>query len=153
MRFRMVDRIVAFEAGRSIRAVKTVSFEEYRLKAAFGDPPYLPESLVLETVFQAALWLVMISSEFTQMGLVVGVEEVRFVNPVGPGDRLSLEVEAGCYRVDSVRFDGRVQADGKIVADVRGCLADVVQLAEYCKPDDMKVLFSEIYNPDNGGVG
>jgi len=148
MKFRMVDRIVGFERCKSIRAAKTVSFEEYQLKSTFGDRPCLPESLVLESLFQSGVWLIMLSSDFAKMGLLVRAQEVRFIEPVRPGQTMFLEVQARSYRSDGVLFDGQARVNRKTVAYGKGCLASVVQLAEYFAPDDLKVLFSEIYRPD-----
>ena len=148
MKFRMVDRIVGFERCKSIRATKTVSFEEYQLKSTFGDQPCLPESLVLESLFQSGVWLIMLSSDFAKMGLLVRAQEVRFIEPVRPGQTMFLEVQARSYRSDGVLFDGQARVNRKTVAYGKGCLASVVQLAEYFAPDDLKVLFSEIYRPD-----
>lgn len=148
MKFRMVDRIIGFERHRSIRATKTVSFEEYQLKSAFGDPPCLPESLVLESLFQSGVWLIMLSSDFAKMGLLVRAQEVRFIEPVRPGQTMVLDVQARSYRSDGVLFDGQARVGDKTVAYGKGCLASVVQLAEYFAPDDLRVLFSEIYRPD-----
>ena len=78
MKFRMVDRILAWEARRMIRGIKTVSFEEYELKERLGDEPCLPESLLMESLFQLGNWLVILSSDFSQMGMVVRLEEVQF---------------------------------------------------------------------------
>jgi 3-hydroxyacyl-[acyl-carrier-protein] dehydratase len=148
MKFRMVDRIVDYERCKSIRAAKTVSFEEYQLKSPFGDRPSLPESLILESLFQSGLWLIMLSSDFTKMGLLVRVQEVRFIEPVSPGQTIFIEVRARTYRDDEVLFDGQARVDQKTVAYGKGCLVRIVQLAEYFAPDDLKVLFSEIYRPD-----
>jgi 3-hydroxyacyl-[acyl-carrier-protein] dehydratase len=148
MKFRMVDRIVGYERCKSIAAAKTVSFEEYQLKSAFGDQPCLPESLVLESLFQSAVWLIMLSSDFAKMGLLVRAQEVRFIEPVRPGQTMFLEVRARSYRSDGVMFDGQARVNRKTVAYGKGCLARVVQLAEYFAPDDLKVLFSEIHRPD-----
>ena len=68
MKFRMVDRILEYEPKTSIRGVKTVSFEEYNLKAAFGEPERLPESLLVEAFFQLGNWLVMLSTDFHSDG-------------------------------------------------------------------------------------
>ena len=76
MKFRMVDRILAWEPRRYIRGIKTVSFEEYRLKAVFADPPHLPQILVTEGLFQLGNWLIMLSSNFSQMGLIVRFQEI-----------------------------------------------------------------------------
>ena len=149
MKFRMVDRIVGFDRCKSISAAKTVSFEEYQLKSTFGDQPCLPESLVLESLFQLGVWLIVLSSDFSKMGLLVRTQEVRFIEPVRPGQTMFLEVQAKSYRSDGVLFDGQAQVNRKTVAYGKGYLARIVPLAEYFAPDDLKVLFSEIYRPDN----
>ena len=149
MKFRMVDRILRFERYKSIMAAKTVSFEEYQLKSAFGDQAHMPETLVLESLFQSAVWLIMLSSDFAEMGLFVRAQEVGFVEPVRPGQTLFVQIQARSYRRSGLLFDGRASVDGKAVAYGKGCLARIVQLAEYSAPDDLKVLFSEIHRPDN----
>ena len=70
MKLRMVDRILDWKPRRSIVGVKAVSFEEYSLKSPWGRKAALPESLLVEALFQLGNWLIMLSSDFTQMGLV-----------------------------------------------------------------------------------
>lgn len=150
MKFRMVDRIVDYECCKSIRTAKTVSFEEYQLKSPFGDRPCLPESLLLESLIQSGLWLVVLSSDFTKMGLLVRAREVRFIEPVSPGQTMFLDIRARTYSRDEVLFDGQALVDQKTIAYGKGCLVKIVQLEEYFIPDDLKVLFSEIYRQEAG---
>ncbi len=147
MKFRMVDRILSWEPRKSIRGLKTVSFEEYNLKAPFGDEPRLPESLLVESLFQLGNWLIMLSSDFTEMGLVVRFQEVRFDAPLRPGGRMLMELEVLSYRSDGVLFDGRAFDGDHLIGTGRGCLATPVPLTDYFDPENLKVLFSEIHRP------
>lgn len=147
MKFRMVDRITEFKAKERICGIKTVSFEEYQLKAAFGSEPKLPESLVMESMFQLGNWLIIVSSDFHQMGLIIRFEEIEFKGIVPPGSHLQMEATVRNYREDGIVFDGQATVDGDIVAFGKGCLALPVKLEEYANPDDMKMLYSEIYKP------
>ena len=147
MKFRMVDRITAWEPRRFIHGIKTVSFEEYRLKTAFAQPAGLPPTLTMESLFQLGNWLIMLSSDFTQMGLVVRVEGTRFPGVLPPGGSLALEVTVRSYRTDGILFDGRAMQDGRLITEGTGCLAVPAELADYHDPDDLRVLFSEIYRP------
>lgn len=149
MKFRMVDRIIDVEPGKSIRGMKTVSFEEYQLKAAFCSDCWLPESLVMESFFQLGNWLIMFSTDFKKMGLLVRIEQVKFESLLRPGRSMFMEVEIKRYRDDGVLFDGRAMMDDEIIAIGKGCLATLVDSAEYFNPDDLKVLFTNIYRPDN----
>jgi len=149
MKFRMVDRIVKFEPRRSIYGIKTVSFEEYQLKSAFTDRPCLPESLVMESLFQLGNWLIMLTSDFSQMGLVIRTNEIEFIEPPGPGQKMFMEVQVRSYRDDGILFDGQALVNQHVIASGKGCLASPVDLADYHNPEDLKVLFEEIYRPDN----
>ena len=148
MKFRMVDRILSLEPKRRIRGVKTVSFEEYSLRRALGMSERLPESLLTESLFQLGNWLIIVSSDFTQMGLVVRTSRLEFLEPVGPGGRMVCSVTVRRYRDDGIVFDGEARVAGRVVARGSGCLAVPTDLADYCDPDDMRVLFSEIHRPE-----
>ena len=152
MKFRMVDRILAWEPRQGIRGVKAVSFEEYELKESLADEPCLPESLMVESLFQLGNWLVVLSSDFTEMALVVRFEEIRFVDRLRPGQSLRMEIAVRSYRSDGIVIDGQALADARTIADgQRDCLAVPVPLADYHDPDDLRVLFSEIYRPEVRG--
>jgi len=147
MKFRMVDRILSWEKQRSIRGVKSVSLEEYHLREALGCEASLPETLVMESLFQLGNWLIMLSSDFTRMGLLVRTEEVRFMDLLRPAQSMLMEVDVCSYREDGIVFDGRGLVGGRLVALGRGCLARPVDLAEFIDPRDARVVFSEIYRP------
>jgi len=147
MKFRMVDRILAWQPQQRIVGTKTVSFEEYNLRSALGGDARLPESLLLESFFQLGNWLIVLTSDFTRMGLIVRTEEVRFAGPVGPGERMTMELAVRRYRDDGVLFDGVGRVGDREAAVGRGCLAALAPLADYADPEDLRVLFSEIYRP------
>lgn len=148
MKFRMVDRICSWEPRRSIRGIKVVSFEEYGLRAPFGDDPCLPETLLMEGLFQLGNWLIMLSSEFSRMGLLARWEEMRFADRLRPGESLRMEVDVASYRNDGVQFNGCALVGDRVIGVGRGCLATLVNLEDYQDPADLRVLCSEIYRPD-----
>lgn len=151
MKFRMVDRILAWQPRQVIHGVKAVSFEEYELRRRLGDEPCLPESLIMESLFQLGNWLLILSSDFQQMGLVVRFEEVHFSARLRPGQQLRLQAQVRSWRDDGVVFDGRGGAAGTEIVAGRGCLAAPVPLADYADPADLRVLFAEIYRPESKG--
>lgn len=147
MKFRLVDRITSWTAWQNIAGVKAVSLEEYSLKEAFGEQPRLPEVLLLESFLQLGNWLVMLSSDFRQMGMVARISEVRFHDSLLPGQRLQLEVRLVRRREDGFELAGQGHADGRSIISGAGCVAALAPLAEYQDPEDLRVLFSEIYEP------
>ncbi len=148
MKFRLVDRIVSWTPWSAIRGVKAASFEEYMLKAPFGGDAALPDTLLLESLFQLGNWLIVLSSDFAQLGLVVRTEAVAFDNRLRPGEHAVLEAVVRRHREDGLVFDGQATVDGRTIISGHGCLAVPAPLADYTDPADLRVLFSEIYAPE-----
>lgn len=147
MKFRLIDKITSWAPWQNITGVKAVSFEEYSIKEAFGEKPQLPEMLLLESFLQLGNWLVVLSSDFRQMGMVARISGVRFHDRLLPGQRLQLEVSLVRRKDDGFELAGEGQVEGKSVISGAGCVATLVPLTEYQNPDDMRILFSEIYEP------
>jgi hypothetical protein len=82
MKWRMVDRVLAFQPWQSLTAVKAVSFEELTLLERWGRPASLPPSLCLEAGVEAVRWLVAASSGFTLATLLAEAADFQFVQPL-----------------------------------------------------------------------
>lgn len=147
MKFRFVDKITSWTPYRHITGIKTVSFEEYSLKEVFGEEPRLPELLLLESFLQLGNWLVLLSSDFQQMGAVARISEVRFHGFLPPAGVLQMEVTLARQRDDGFELSGEGRVAGRTIITGLGCLAAPVPAAEYVRPEDLRVLFSEIYQP------
>lgn len=111
MRFSQLDRILSVEKGESITAVKGLSLSEEYLKDHFPRFPVMPGVLMLESVFQAAMFLVRYTDDF-QYGVVSLVEarNLKFQDFVQPGNQLF--VAANYHSVDGDRVTLKVE--GKI---------------------------------------
>jgi 3-hydroxymyristoyl/3-hydroxydecanoyl-(acyl carrier protein) dehydratase len=147
MKFRMVDRILAWQPHSAIRGVKALSFEEYELREPLGYPPALPESLILESLFQLANWLVMLSTDYRQACIGAQLDEARFLHPLLPGRRMLMDVTVESWRDDGVIVAGAVSDERQPITIVQRCVAAIVPLADFYDPDDLRVLYSEIYRP------
>ena len=148
MKFRLVDKIVAWSPYQSIIGIKAVSFEEYCLKESFGDEPRLPETLLLESFLQLGNWLILLSSDFKDASMVVRISEVRFDGYLLPGQQLQMKVTLARQRDDGYELTGEGQVNGRTVISGMGCLAVPVPAAELVDPANLRVLFSEIYEPE-----
>ena len=148
MKFRFVDKITSWLPYRQITGIKAVSFEEYCLKDAFGEEPRLPESLLLESFLQLGNWLILLSSDFKTMAMAVRISEVRFHDSLLPGRQLRMAVSVTRQREDGFEMSGEGRVDGRVIISGLGCLAVPVPAAEFVNPDDLRVLFSEIFEPE-----
>ena len=111
MRFSQIDRIQAIEKGSSITAVKSLSLSEEYLKDHFPRFPVMPGVLMLESAYQAAMFLVRYSDDF-QYAVVSLVEarNLKFQDFVQPGDQLVVKA-----KYHSVKDNlATLQVEGKI---------------------------------------
>lgn len=95
--FLLVDRVIAFEAWKSLRAIKNVSFNESFFQGHFPGHPVMPGVLVLEALAQAGGLLTRLSEPPHAPGeerlyYLVKIDNARFSRIVAPGDQLVLDV-------------------------------------------------------------
>jgi 3-hydroxyacyl-[acyl-carrier-protein] dehydratase len=92
----MIDRVLEFEPGKRIRALKNISANEPQFLGHFPGRPIMPAVLILEAMAQAACILALRSSGVTveenRTYYYAGIDGARFKRPVEPGDQMELEV-------------------------------------------------------------
>jgi 3-hydroxyacyl-[acyl-carrier-protein] dehydratase len=92
--FLLVDRIVDFEAGRTLTAIKNVTVNEPFFPGHFPHRPVMPGVMILEALAQASGILAFLTvdempDEDTAL-YFVGIDKARFRRPVVPGDQVFL---------------------------------------------------------------
>ena len=94
--FLLVDRVLECEIGKSVLAIKNVSFNEPFFQGHFPGAPVMPGVLILEALAQASGLLALSNPEWRpddeSLYLFVGIDKARFKRQVGPGDQLKLDV-------------------------------------------------------------
>jgi len=94
--FLMIDRVVELDPEREyIKAIKQVSQNEPYFQGHFPGNPIMPGVLILEAMAQTgAVYLKKVHPECQdKLFVFAGLENVRFKNPVFPGDTLIIEAE------------------------------------------------------------
>lgn len=140
MRYLLVDRIVEWKAGESIRGVKNVAMSEDFLELHFPKNPVMPGTLLLEALAQLAGWLEAVSSDFESWFLLEQVQRGMFYGFTLPGDAVELDLKKQSGGPDGERFLGIGSVSGKkrVVAEFSGSL---VPLAEIENVDEQRRSF------------
>ena len=116
----LVDRVEEIIPGKSIRAVKAVTFNEGFFQGHFPGRPIMPGVLIVEALAQAAGVLAVESLGLAGSGKLVyfmAIDGAKFRKPVEPGVLLKLEVEFVQKRASVCKFTGRATIDGQLAAE------------------------------------
>jgi len=117
--FLLVDKVLNIEVGKSLKALKNVTFNEPHFTGHFPSTPIMPGVLIIEALAQATGILAFKSEvgkpKDGQIYMLVGVDNARFKRMVVPGDQLILEVEVLTVKRGIWKFKGTASVDDKIV--------------------------------------
>ena len=116
----LVDRVEEIIPGKSIRAIKAVSFNESFFQGHFPGRPIMPGVLIIEALAQAAGILAVESLDLAGTGKLVyfmAIEGAKFRSPVEPGCLLTLEVDLIQTRGRVCKFAGRALLGDKLAAE------------------------------------
>ncbi|MBU0474282.1 MAG: bifunctional UDP-3-O-[3-hydroxymyristoyl] N-acetylglucosamine deacetylase/3-hydroxyacyl-ACP dehydratase [Bacteroidetes bacterium] len=95
--FLLVDKIIDLKFDKSVRGVKSVTFNELFFQGHFPDRRVMPGVLILEALAQTGgiLMLNSLPENEVQNKLVyfMKIDNAKFRKPVVPGDQLILEAE------------------------------------------------------------
>lgn len=117
----LVDRVVDYELGKTITAIKNVTVNEEFFNGHFPHQPVMPGVLMVEALAQTAAIL-----SFMTMGVkpdessvvyFVGIDNCRFKRPVGPGDQLRMDVEILRSSRGIWKYKAQASVDGKVAVE------------------------------------
>lgn len=127
--FLLLDRVIAFEHGKSVTAIKNVTINEPFFQGHFPGHPVMPGVLIVEAMAQAAGMLTLLSTprdpQHPTVFYLVKVDKARFNRIVVPGDQLRLEIEHKRTVRNMSQFWGRTLVDGTVVAEAEMLCAGV----------------------------
>jgi 3-hydroxyacyl-[acyl-carrier-protein] dehydratase len=125
----LVDRVVDYEIGKSITAIKNVTVNEEFFNGHFPHKPVMPGVLMIEALAQTAAILsfmtMNVKPDENSVVYFVGIDNARFKRPVEPGDQLVMNVEIvrtsrGIWKYKaSASVDGKVAVEGDLMCTIR----------------------------------
>ncbi|MEO8011994.1 MAG: 3-hydroxyacyl-ACP dehydratase FabZ [Dokdonella sp.] len=119
--FLLIDRVLSWEDGKRLTALKNVTFNEPFFQGHFPGHPVMPGVLVIEALAQASGALVQLSAKsdpnHPALFYLVKIDNARFSRIVVPGDQLILEVEQKRTLKRMGLFHGKAKVGGEVVAE------------------------------------
>lgn len=117
--FLLIDRVIDYTPGKSLVALKNVTFNEPHFPGHFPHHPVMPGVLIIEALAQATGILAFITTETlpdeNTLYYFAGIDNARFKRPVLPGDQLLLHVEVLKERRGIWKFAAEARVGDEIV--------------------------------------
>lgn len=120
----LVDRVLDYQPGEWLHAIKNVTVNEPVFTGHFPDYAIFPGVLILESLAQATGLLgfkTVGEREDKEMYLFASIDNAKFKQPVVPGDTMHLHVKFLRERRNMWKFYGEAKVDDKVV-----CCADLM---------------------------
>lgn len=127
--FLLVDRVLSYEPGKTMTAIKNVTINEEFFNGHFPHKPVMPGVLMIEALAQTAALLSFVSADLkvddNSIVYFVGIDGARFKRPVGPGDQLKMDVEIvrvarGIWKYKAVgTVEGHVAVEAELMCTIR----------------------------------
>lgn len=117
--FLLVDKVLDYESGVWIKAVKNISFNEPQFQGHFPHHPVMPGVMIIEAMAQAAGVLTQLSragQANDALFYLVKVDNAKFTQVVVPGDQLVFECHIKKVIKNMVLYHCKTTVEGKLVA-------------------------------------
>ncbi len=130
--FLLIDRVIEFEPGKRLVAIKNVTFNEPHFQGHFPNVPIMPGVLVIEAMAQAGAIIMMseIPDREKKLAVFTGIEKAKFRSQVTPGDQLRIEVDVLAFKSRMGRMEARATVDGKLACQATLSCAIVPRVRE-----------------------
>lgn len=119
--FLLVDRVLEYEVGKHIVALKNVTYNEPFFIGHFPRHPVMPGVLVIEALAQAAAILAFKTAGIRPSdGNIVyfaGIDEARFKRPIVPGDQIHLHAALERHLRGVWKFSTRAMVGEQLAAE------------------------------------
>lgn len=116
--FLLVDKIIETDGDKKIVGLKNISFNEPFFEGHFPGQPVMPGVLVVESMAQVAGVLLLSKPENKgKLAYFMGIDGVRFRQPIVPGDQLRVEVEIERVKSKTGKVKAIATVNGKIACE------------------------------------
>lgn len=120
MRYFLLDKVTAYESGKSASGIKNITLSDEVLHDHFPDHPVLPGALLLESMAQLAGFMLEVEKpEPVPRAVLAQVDKAKFHSPAGPGDRIKIEVRLAHELEAAAQVDAEAHVGERLIARAR----------------------------------
>lgn len=143
MRWLWIDRFIAFESGKSARAVKNLSLAEDFFADHFPGYPVMPVALMLEGLAQTGGILVGEANDFREKVILAKIPRVVFHREALAGETLTYATEIQQLRPEGASIVGRVFSGEELIGEAEIFFAHLDQARSQQVFGDRNFVFND----------
>jgi 3-hydroxyacyl-[acyl-carrier-protein] dehydratase len=114
--FLLVDRIIELEPGVRAIGIKNLTINEPQFAGHFPEHPIMPGVLMIEAMAQVGACALFCQDKYKgQLGVLAGVEKMRFKRQAVPGDSLIIRCEVIKIKSNFGWFKGEIHIEKDLV--------------------------------------
>ena len=117
----LVDRVLNWESGKTIDAIKNVTINEEFFNGHFPNKPVMPGVMTIEALAQTSALLAFLTMgqkpDENAVVYFLGIDKARFKRPVVPGDQLRMHVEIVRHSRGIWKFQARATVDDQLAVE------------------------------------
>jgi 3-hydroxyacyl-[acyl-carrier-protein] dehydratase len=117
----LVDRVLTWESGKSIDAIKNVTINEEFFNGHFPNKPVMPGVMTIEALAQTSALLAFLTMgqkpDENAVVYFLGIDNARFKRPVEPGDQLRMHVDILRHSRGIWKFHARATVDDQLAVE------------------------------------
>ena len=117
----LVDRVLNWESGKTIDAIKNVTINEEFFNGHFPNKPVMPGVMTIEALAQTSALLAFLTMgqkpDENAVVYFLGIDKARFKRPVEPGDQLRMHVEIVRHSRGIWKFQARATVDDQLAVE------------------------------------
>ena len=132
--FLLVDKVIEIQKGKSIIALKNVTYNEPFFQGHFPGLKVMPGVLVIEAIAQAGgiLLYYSIPEPENKFVFLSKIDKAKFRKPIVPGDQIRIEVDMLKLKNRICQIRGKAMVEGEVAAEgeILAAVLDVEDLNE-----------------------
>ena len=117
----LVDRVLNWESGKSIDAIKNVTINEEFFNGHFPNKPVMPGVMTIEALAQTSALLAFLTMgqkpDENAVVYFLGIDNARFKSPIEPGDQLRMHVDIVRHSRGIWKFLARATVDDQLAVE------------------------------------
>jgi 3-hydroxyacyl-[acyl-carrier-protein] dehydratase len=117
----LVDRVLNWESGKTIDAIKNVTINEEFFNGHFPNKPVMPGVMTIDALAQTSALLAFLTMgqkpDENAVVYFLGIDKARFKRPVEPGDQLRMHVDILRHSRGIWKFQARATVDDQLAVE------------------------------------